>query len=258
MLVFGGVDFADWRNDVHALGLVGSPTWTALNPTGAFPYPRVYHNAVYDALRDRMVIFAGVYGPYRFNDVYALEFDQPTAIQVSLVSAEAMDGMVRVEWLTTGDGGAITLDRSVDGGGWSERGPVVPDGTGRVTIEDGEITSGHRYGYRLGLSEAGVTSFVGEVYVDVPLSAALSLRSPYPNPTTGPVWAAFTLPSSGGAMLSLVDVTGRRLSGREVGALGAGSHLLRLDEGLRLGPGLYWIVLEHGQERLTARVAVTR
>src|SRR5262245_50977907 len=76
MVVFGGFDsFGLLRSDVRALSLTGSPAWTNLSPAGAPPSPRRAHAALYDALRDRMVVFGGYDGsapnPYR-NDVWAL------------------------------------------------------------------------------------------------------------------------------------------------------------------------------------------
>src|SRR5438128_1409266 len=44
---------------VNADGLGGPSTWTQLSPTGGPPSARVYHGAVYDAVNNRMVVFAG-------------------------------------------------------------------------------------------------------------------------------------------------------------------------------------------------------
>jgi len=43
----------------NADGTGGTPNWTQLNPTGGPPSARVYNGAVYDAVNNRMVIFAG-------------------------------------------------------------------------------------------------------------------------------------------------------------------------------------------------------
>jgi hypothetical protein len=70
------------------------------------------------------------------------------------------------------------------------------------------------------------------------------------------VW--FTLPDAKPATLELLDVSGRRVLAREVGALGAGRHTVRLDPGARVAPGLYWMRLRQGARTLLARGVVIR
>jgi hypothetical protein len=71
MLVFGGYSEYGLENDVYALSLGESPSWTWLAPTGTPPSARCYPAAVYDPVSDCMVIFGGVDGSQR-NDVWAL------------------------------------------------------------------------------------------------------------------------------------------------------------------------------------------
>jgi hypothetical protein len=62
MVVFGGYyyDGSDhYLNDVWALSLAGTPAWTQLTPSGTPPTARCYHSAIYDPVRDRMVVFGG-------------------------------------------------------------------------------------------------------------------------------------------------------------------------------------------------------
>ncbi|HKQ58675.1 MAG TPA: kelch repeat-containing protein [Candidatus Eisenbacteria bacterium] len=72
LLVFGGYDNAR-RNDVWALSLSGTPTWTQLFPTGNPPQVRRYHTAIYDPVRDRMIVHGGAGETVDLNDVWALE-----------------------------------------------------------------------------------------------------------------------------------------------------------------------------------------
>ena len=64
MIVFGGYDFSGYRNDVWALSLAETPAWTAIDPIGQKPNSRAYHTAIYDPVRDRMVVFGGYYVDY--------------------------------------------------------------------------------------------------------------------------------------------------------------------------------------------------
>jgi hypothetical protein len=72
MVVFGGLDAGSLRNDVWALSLAGSPAWSALAPSGSPPAGRYGHTAIYEPVRDRMVVFGGSDGTGLRNDVWAL------------------------------------------------------------------------------------------------------------------------------------------------------------------------------------------
>jgi hypothetical protein len=83
----------------------------------------------------------------------------------------------------------------------------------------------------------------------------LALEGALPNPAIGGRLAVgFALPSGEPAALELIDVTGRRVRSRSVGALGAGRHVLHLGDGLR--PGLYFLRLSQGAHQIVARTTV--
>src|SRR5512132_2739119 len=60
-LAFGGhPHFAPgWFNDVWERPLGGTGEWTPLTVTGSLPPARRGHSAVYDPVRDRMLVYAG-------------------------------------------------------------------------------------------------------------------------------------------------------------------------------------------------------
>ena len=76
MIIFGGYDGANWKNDVWVLnnanGLGGTPTWTQLSPTGGPPHARAANSAVYDPNNNIMITFDGGAGGSSFNDVWVL------------------------------------------------------------------------------------------------------------------------------------------------------------------------------------------
>jgi hypothetical protein len=86
MIIFGGIDFHTYLNDVWVLsttnGLGGMPAWTQLFPTpdptqttngfGGLPAVRWLHTAVYDSTNNRMTIFGGQNGETYFNDIWVL------------------------------------------------------------------------------------------------------------------------------------------------------------------------------------------
>jgi len=73
VVIFGGIGQSNRDdNDVWALSLAGAPTWTALTPTGEPPGQRSFGSAIYDPVRDRMVIFAGLATHTYCDDVWGL------------------------------------------------------------------------------------------------------------------------------------------------------------------------------------------
>ena len=61
MLIFGGNSGQTDLNDVWALSLDDSLTWTHLSPVGPHPSARTRHTAIFDSLHQRMIVFGGEY-----------------------------------------------------------------------------------------------------------------------------------------------------------------------------------------------------
>ncbi|TMQ53326.1 MAG: hypothetical protein E6K73_01525 [Candidatus Eisenbacteria bacterium] len=60
LLLFGGVlSDGTGLDDLWALSLTGTPTWTPLSPSGAPPAPRAGAALVLDPVRDRLILFGG-------------------------------------------------------------------------------------------------------------------------------------------------------------------------------------------------------
>ena len=78
VIVFGGFDGSSFKNDVWALSLSGTPSWTQLFPAGppGSPVPRAMSAAAYDAEANRLMVSGGRFsngiaeGVY--DDVWAL------------------------------------------------------------------------------------------------------------------------------------------------------------------------------------------
>ena len=85
MIVFGGEyqNYPYYLNDTWVLALQGSPEWSQLAPSGDAPAARSLHSAVYDSVRDRMVVFGGqeTFGGYcyYFNDVWSIDLGMSPA-----------------------------------------------------------------------------------------------------------------------------------------------------------------------------------
>ena len=89
-----------------------------------------------------------------------------------------------------------------------------------------------------------------------PPVAAFALERVSPNPARGALSVRFSLPAGEAARLELLDITGRRVLIRELGALGSGSHTLRIGEGQHFAPGLYLVRLRQGSTTRVLRVAM--
>jgi len=81
---------------------------------------------------------------------------------------------------------------------------------------------------------------VGVVQGGPPAAVDVLLR---PNPAVREVVVAFSLATAGGATLELLDVSGRRVALRTFAALPAGTHVVNLNEGRGLAPGVYMVRL---------------
>ena len=85
MLLFGGDNATvGGFNQTWQLTLGASPTWTKLLPSGSYPLARYGAPAIYDPVRDRMVVFGGYSFGTNLNDVWALSLGpSPQWIQIT-------------------------------------------------------------------------------------------------------------------------------------------------------------------------------
>jgi pimeloyl-ACP methyl ester carboxylesterase len=183
-----------------------------------------------------------------------------TAVLGSLEGVEADAGRVRLTWFTADPqiNRATVYRRRSGDGGWAALGEIPRDGSGHLTYEDMQVAAGTRYGYRLGVQQAGGEVFLGETWVDVPKLAEFSLAGATPNPSGQNLTVTFSLPDATPARIEVVDVSGRKVLIREVGALGAGRHAVGLAEGRPLPPGVYLVRLTQGRRSLTTRAVIVK
>jgi hypothetical protein len=84
MILFGGTpDSQILENEVWQLTLGNAPSWSQVNPTGILPSGRLGHSAIYDPVRDRMIVFGGLDGMFQIvSDVWALSLTDGTWSQL--------------------------------------------------------------------------------------------------------------------------------------------------------------------------------
>lgn len=137
--------------------------------------------------------------------------------------------------------------------------PSVPTDLAKVAVvlvesadASGEIVDGV-----LGVSEA--FSIEGVVGMGDRGLAQLALAIQGGSPAPGAqLRVEFALRDGSPARLELMDVAGRVLRSRQVGALGPGTHSLAISDGEALRPGIYFLRLTQGGGEVRARAAVIR
>jgi hypothetical protein len=134
----------------------------------------------------------------------------------------------------------------------SDTGYADPGPAGNFYKISAVDVNGNEGGFAL-LTPEGTTDVAGAA------TFALALESVRPNPSRGDrLSISFSLSGSAPARVQMLDVTGRSVMDREVGAFGAGPHTIELAPDRALPPGLYLVrLVQAGQVRVT-RFAVLK
>lgn len=82
LIVSGGQISGNITSDVWALNLEQN-TWTRLAGPGAGPTPRFTHNAIYDPIDHRMVVWSGRRGDTNYNDLWAFDLSNNTWSEIA-------------------------------------------------------------------------------------------------------------------------------------------------------------------------------
>ncbi|OGF14524.1 MAG: hypothetical protein A2W00_04145 [Candidatus Eisenbacteria bacterium RBG_16_71_46] len=228
MVVFGGYDGTSLRNDVWALSLAGSPAWSALAPAGSLPAPRYQHTAIYDPMRDRMVVFGGNDGSYR-NDVWAL----------SLAGSPA--------WSALAPAGSSPSGRTDH--------PAIYD-----PVRDRMVVfGGYGGGYR---NDLWALVWVAPGSVPGTLPGRFELAPLRPNPSQGETFVDFELVVPSRVVLDVFDAQGRRVKriADEWFTAGHNVSTWRGDDqdGRALESGVYFIRMQVGVFQATRRTVRVR
>jgi len=272
MVVFGGVSTTAYLGDVWALSLSAPPTWTRMAPTGTLPRARLEHSAIYDPVRERMVVFGGLNRSSFLDDVWALSLGAapawtvitPTGTRPAVRSAHraiydpTRDRMVVYGGFNYSPGaspGTDTWALSLDRSEWTLLEPAgTPPGprTTHSAIYDpvGDrmlVFGGHGVSNDLWELRWGSPAIPSRAPArDFRPAAVPHLAPPQvsPNPSHGDVTIAFSLAQAGEASVQIYDVAGRSVRNLASGMLPAGPRTIRWDRrtsaGVLARPGLYF------------------
>lgn len=179
------------------------------------------------------------------------------SVQISLATVSAFPDRVEIAWHAGSDPlDQATVQRRTETDDWIDLATVYVNGSDLLEYVDTGVVAGTRYAYRLRIVEGGAERFTGETWVDVPSGIQLAINGIRPNPSRNEAWVTFSLANGAPATLTVLDIAGRVIREREVGAFGAGTHQVRLGEGSDLRPGLYLVRVTQGGSSVTSRWSV--
>lgn len=281
MLVIGGYG-GSLQNDVWEYSPPGVGTWRPLSVEGTPMPPRAQHAAVYDPVRDRVVVVGGDGGTF-LNDVWALNLSgtpawerllpggvPPSARREHTAIYDPIGDRVIVyggfDGARRGDVWALNLGGSPS---WSRltSSTVSPAGRfGHVAVYDEPrhrmVVFGGSVGTNAQSGEVWALDLDRPSTVGVPTPGAeravLRLIGAQPNPARGELQIAFTLEDGRPARLELFDLRGRRVATQEVGGLGSGPHRVAIGGRGQLSAGVYLVRLTQGGRALHAKACVVR
>jgi hypothetical protein len=223
MILFGG----NQHNDVWALSLSSSPTWTPVVPAGTPPPPyyEFPNDAYYDGFRHRMVVLLSTSDRQHLT-LWALSLSA-TPEWRQLTPQTPWNGPLPFY------GAEMIYDASRD--------RAVIFGQNDCTSPSSRISWAIDFDHPA---------------ADVPERWSLTLEAPRPNPGAADASIAFSIPDAGAARLDVFDAGGRRRGSRVVN--GAGLQVIRvvslLDE---RSPGIYFIRLSRSGHSIVQRFVLT-
>lgn len=181
----------------------------------------------------------------------------PVATLASLIDVEGLADRIRLAWYAGGNPGLVaTLYRRTETSEWAAIASLTADGLGYLRYEDADVTTGIKYGYRLGIQDGGAEVFAGEAWATAE-RPVLALAGVVPNPSIGRAFDVhFVLSTAEEARIELLDIGGRRVADRELGSLGPGRHDVDFAEAGSIPPGVYLIRLTQGRAVRLARAVV--
>jgi hypothetical protein len=289
LLLVGGWTGAVYKNDVWELTFAGGPAWHEIVPSGTPPSPRRHYAAAWDPAGNRLVLTGGFGAAGFLADTWTLEFDAqgnaawieqhprgpaPSARNGHRAALDAAndrvlvfggyDNAYRNDFWALDLTGRMKWDNLRTGPHAEEPDPsllgtLIADPVHSRFIQLGgvDIREAKRDVWAFAFGTGNASAPLAPAAAATPgRDSPLSIRRVSPNPSSGPIDVAFSLPGRTPAELSLYTITGRRVARRSVGDLGAGEHVVSLTRGRDLSPGIYLVRLSNGANVRNSKVVV--
>ncbi len=191
----------------------------------------------------------------------------PTAISLVMLDVRVEVGRVRISWYAPGaEDLLLTVYRRTAESDWVAVGQPHADINNRIVFEDGDVTPGGRYAYRL-LAQGGTErEFSSEVWVLVPgevgAPTVVRLEPSYPNPFGVRAQFNYGLPKAGQVRLAVYDLQGRRVATVVDRVQAAGWRSVfwdgRDERGREVASGAYFARLESAGEVRVRKIVIAR
>ncbi len=193
------------------------------------------------------------------DDIQVSVPEAPDASWVAIETRITNDG-VMLTWTADSGFAGFNIYRAADGNAYSRirlNGESLRGGTIGAWLDRPE--EGDYHYYIEGIKADGTTVSYGPVEVSYHPTGelALGLDEPYPNPASGKVNFAITLPEAQVVTMGIFDLAGRRVATVHTGELTAGRHTLSWDAD-GASTGVYIVRMEAGEDTLTQRFIIAR
>jgi hypothetical protein len=257
LLLFGGYDGSQSKNDLWELPLSGPLAWSPLVPPGDVPAERHGQAAVYDPMHDLVLMQGGFRSQEEFDlpDSWVLNFGgDATPALVAFARADVEPGLVRLTWQGSSDVMLGTVMRRRGDESWQRIGLATSQGPDRWIFEDRDVAPAARYRYGIDFG-AGPQA---QVEIEVPLRPVLAFSGLAPSPAGADSRLSFSLPSASRVRVEAFDAAGRRVTSEELGTFDAGPHRVRSARLAALPPGVYLLRLRSDAGTREARATFVR
>jgi len=153
--------------------------------------------------------------------------------------------------------------RAISSSAWAKVGFIAGNGTSNVvhnyTYADNNLSTGE-YIYRLKqIDNDGAFKYSASTEVAITsVPNELKLFGNYPNPFNPSTKVQFTIPENGNVRLRVYNVLGQEVATLFEGAAEAGNLYTANFDASRMASGLYFSVLEFGNQRITHKMLMVK